>query len=154
VVSAATGRASVTPHRTVTLGGSFTYSDAITYVDARQTTRDRAARVDGMASWSPVTTIGITATVGHEIYRNSGTLGTLGISASPFRDGALQLVFAWTETLDTVTDVRTRQWGPSLRWRLSRRGFLNVAYSNTHLRSPAWNTDSQAAFANLILNLG
>jgi hypothetical protein len=149
-----TGNVAVTPHRTVTLAGSFTYSDSLRTQPGAADLRDRAARMDATASWTPVPALGISGSLGRELYRQAGTLASLSVNASPFRDGALQLSFAYSESLDTTTDTRSRRWGPSLRWRVARRGYLDLAYTDARTRATAVTTDSQVLFAKLLLNLG
>jgi len=150
----ATGNAAVTPHRTVTVAGSFSYTDSLRTQPGVADIRDRAARIDGTVSWSPASAVAVAGSIGRELYRRSGTIAALTVNASPFRDGAVLLTLSYAETLDTITDTRSRNWGPNLRWRIARRGYLDLSYTDAHTRTAAATTDSKVLFARLSLSLG
>jgi len=149
-----TGNGSITPYKTLTLAGSFNYTDSLKTSSGLADVRDRRARVDGSASWAPMPALAIAASVGRELYQHIGNLFTVNAQASPFREGALQLSFTYAETLDTIADSRTRTFGPTLRWRFATRGHLEMAYTNNRTRTAITTTDSQVLYARLTINLG
>jgi hypothetical protein len=98
--------------------------------------------------------LSLAGSIGREYFRNPGTIAGFSLNASPFRDGALQLTFSYSETYDTTSDLRTRNWGPSVRWRFARRAYLDLAYTDTYSRTATATTTSQVLFARINISLG
>ncbi len=90
-----------------------------------------ARRGDVSVSYTPFDTVYIFASVGisAEKDRDTNTLQNYVFTWSPFPDGDLQFNFAFSETLSSENDGKTRTITPSLRWYLMRRTFLDVSYS-------------------------
>jgi hypothetical protein len=143
--------ATVTPHQTATLNGSY----------ALQLSRlegaagwDRRSRVEGSAVFTPFPALSLSGAVARSFEgERPTTLATFSVNASPLQGGQLVLRFGYTETLDTATDSRTRQWGPGLRFTIRPGSHLDVGYSALTTRTGALETDSRQFFANLVITL-
>lgn len=72
---------------------------------------------------------------------------------SPFQGGDLQARFVYQETLSTGGELRTRSWGPALRWNIRPGWYLDAGYNHADSLSPAVRTTSFSLFANLVLSL-
>ncbi len=66
------------------------------------------------------------------------------VAWSPFRDGALQFNFAFNESL-TSDEGKSRLIGPSLRWNISRRMYLDIFYQIFKTDSASQTTDTKTS---------
>jgi len=81
------------------------------------------------------------------------TLANFSGAFSPFQQGDLQVRFVYQETLNTGGDVRTRAWGPALRWNIRPGWHFDAGYNHFDSISPAVSTTSFSLFGNLVLSL-
>jgi hypothetical protein len=81
------------------------------------------------------------------------TLVNFGGGFSPFTGGQLLIRFGYDENVDTLSRVRNRFFGPSLRWNIRTGTYLDVAYTWNDTFQPALLTQSRNLFANLFVSL-
>jgi len=60
---------------------------------------------------------------------SSDTFQNFSVNWSPFRDGDLQLLFLYSETLRSEGEVRDTLVGPGLKWTIGRHIFLDMTYN-------------------------
>ncbi|MFN7965075.1 MAG: hypothetical protein U0V87_05240 [Acidobacteriota bacterium] len=65
------------------------------------------------------------------------------LSWVPFPDGTLHFNFSYTESVRSEFDATERTVGPSLRWDISKRAFLDVAYFSQRLDSTPQRIDTE-----------
>ncbi|MFH1019577.1 MAG: hypothetical protein V1782_03030 [Pseudomonadota bacterium] len=70
------------------------------------------------------------------------TLQNYGISWSPFRDGALQLGFSYTESVRPEDEALDRVLSPSLTWKIRQSTYLDLSYAMIETRSATQETES------------
>ena len=68
---------------------------------------------------------------------------------SPFPDGDLQFVFAYSESYRSEDDARDRNLGPGLTWNIGRHFSLQLAYNFITSKNNAQEVESNRLFANL-----
>lgn len=85
--------------------------------------------------------------------RNTNTLQSYEATWSPFPDGDLQFNVSYFETLNSETDGKTRTITPSLRWRLMRNTYLNVAYSVLTDKSVIQDSETKTFTSTLSMTL-
>ena len=143
--------ATIVPHRTASLNGSY----ALTLSKQEGAEGwDRRSRVEGSAAYTPFPALSLSGAVARSLEgERPTTLATFSVNASPLQGGQLVLRFGYTETLDTGSDSRTRQWGPGLRFTIRPGSHLDVGYSAQTTRTGALETDSRQFFANLVVTL-
>ena len=111
------------------------------------------ARVDGTLSLTPGPAFSATATVSRGLIAiRPTTYGTLNLNYAPFR-GDVQLSIAYSETLDTAAQYRTRSFTPSLRWNIRGGTFLTASYALVQTSAPVQTTDSRAFTTTLLIVL-
>ncbi len=143
--------ATVTPHRTATLNGS--YALQLSRLEGAEGW-DRRSRVEGSAAYTPFPALSLSGAIARSFEGvRPTTLATFSVNASPLQGGQLVLRFGYTETLDTASDSRTRQWGPGLRFTIRPGSHLDVGYSAQTTRTGALETDARQFFANLVITL-
>ncbi len=80
-------------------------------------------------------------------------LYNLAVTVAPFPGGDLFLGFLYTEMIDERTQVRTRNWGPALRWKIHGATTLDAAYTVLDGRAPAQDVHTEAFTARLSVAL-
>lgn len=71
------------------------------------------------------------------------------VSFSPFPGGTLHLNFYYNETLRSEDDARERTVTPNVRWNITRRASLDLAYSDVSVRSDVLRRDDRVASSTL-----
>lgn len=146
--------ATVIPHRTATLNGSYALSLSRADRGEVRGDWDRNSRVEGSAAYTPFPALSLAGSISRSLEgARPATLASFSVNASPLRGGLLVLRFGYTETLDTSADLRSRQWGPGLRLTFRPGSHLDVTYSAQTTRTGALETDSRTFFANLVITL-
>lgn len=152
--------ATVTPHRTTTLTGSYSLTDTRQELDGDRSTivgrlpggRRRLTRAEGNVNYAPFSALFVSGGVAQ--VRTTDTrpqnLYSFSTGFSPFQGGDLQLRFSYVETFDEASDGRTRVVSPGLRWKIRRGTFFEVAYVATDTRAPVASTRGRTFTANLI----
>jgi hypothetical protein len=146
--------ASVTPNRVVGLTASSNFARSTTSGGGRPDQTQQVGRVDGSVTFNPFPALFAAAGVSRLFAGGTpGTIANVNAGFSPFQGGQLMLRFAYAETLDTLSDMRTRAWGPSARWNIRPGAYLDVSYSTTDDRTPTLTTTSRTIFADLVISL-
>jgi hypothetical protein len=81
------------------------------------------------------------------------TLANFGAGFSPFPGGDLILSFNYSQTYDTLSNVRARNLGPYLRWDVSRAAYLELSYNLLETSSPVQDSTTRALSAKFTLTL-
>jgi hypothetical protein len=62
--------------------------------------------------------------------------------------GALELRFNYADNFESEARTRTRNYGPSARWKINAKAFLEVAYTIATIDTPLIIQKSAALYAN------
>lgn len=154
----ADGRASVSlvPHRAFSLSGTLAATETRTSGAGLPPLTDSLGRLEGSASFTPVPAVLLTGSHTRYLWGRLApeSVSSFGASLSPFSGGALLLRFTFQETIDTAQELRTRGFGPALRWNIRPRWFFDARYTRTDTHTPALDTQSDVFFANLLGVIG
>jgi hypothetical protein len=151
--TAQTGLA-LTPNRWLVLNGGFGYSRTRISGGRRAEVEDEQSRLDGSATVNPVPAIFVSAGVARLVSNGTpSTLVNVAANVAPFPGGDLFLGFTYNETLDTRSDLRVRNWGPSLRWKIRQSTYLDATYAILDSTSPAQDVYTKVFSARLALAL-
>jgi hypothetical protein len=144
----------MTPHRTLTLNGTYSRAISTASGGGKPTTRDDKSLVEGSGSFSPFPALSMSASVTRYLTgQTPSTLASFNAGFSPFPGGQLQMRFFYSETLDTAADQRTRIWGPGARWNVRQGLTLEASYTVNDSRTPAQDQLSKIFFASLNVSL-
>jgi len=146
--------ATLVPNAWLTLTGGFSQVDAHTSGGGLPDQDTSQARLEGTATLSPFPALlasgGVarlwTSGVGQNLYN-------LAVTLAPFPGGDLYLGFLYSETIDERTQVRTRNWGPALRWKIHGASTFDAAYTVLDGRAPAQDVHTEAFTARLSVAL-
>ncbi len=146
--------AALEPHRTLTVSGSFLYSDSITTGGGQPDANEYAGRLEGSVSFSPFTTLYMSGSVSRLVIGVTPyTTASFAANFSPFPGGDLILSFNYNESIDTASQARARNFGPYLRWNIVRGTYVETSYSVLATSSPVQDTSSRTFNARLVLLL-
>ena len=79
------------------------------------------------------------------------TLQNYAVSWSPFPEGALQFLFTYNETLQSVENRRDTSIGPGLSWTISNHFFLEAFYNYQKTKTDSQKIESNNLFAKFRL---
>jgi hypothetical protein len=152
----ANGSLQVSPGAYLTLTGTYLYQETrISAAGTSNAATSRLGRVEGTASFTPFPALYASASVARVVTGDKPyTLANFGANVAPFPGGSLLLRFSYQESLDTGADVRTRLWGPALRWNIRTGTYLDVSYTDSSSRTPAVDSRMRTIFASLLATLG
>ena len=142
------------PMQALTISGTWGVSSSIVTGTGGPVRGESTSSLQGSLSFTPVRAIYFTA----GILRSSGggmgpqTLLNFGGGFSPFTGGQLLIRFGYDESVDTLSRIRNRFLGPSLRWNIRTGTYLDVAYTWNDTFQPALLTQSRTLFANLFIS--
>jgi len=87
-------------------------------------------------SWNPLSTASMYASA-QVVNKETGstTVYNWMVNWSPFREGTLQMIFAYNEVIRPDDDGYDRLFSPSLRWEVRRGTFLDLTYSRIQSKS-------------------
>ena len=142
------------PMQALTINGTWGVSSSIVTGGGVPVQGEATTSLQGNLSFTPVRAIYFTA----GILRSSGggmgpqTLLNFGGGFSPFTGGQLLIRFGYDENVDTLSRIRNRFFGPSLRWNIRTGTYLDVAYTWNDTFQPALLTQSRNLFANLFIS--
>jgi hypothetical protein len=143
--------ANIVPHRAVVL--VLNYSDRISkrWGVEREDGSAYTSILDISANFNPYRTLNLFASwqIIAEKGQNTDTTQNYALNWSPFPDGALQFNFAYNENLRSENNEKERIMGPSIRWNITRRSYLNVFYQITRSKSDLQEIDSKFLGTNL-----
>ena len=143
------------PMQALTINGTWGISSSIVTGSGAPVQGESTTSLQGNVAFTPVRALYFTA----GILRSSGggmgpqTLVNFGAGFSPFTGGQLLIRFGYDENVDTLSRVRNRFFGPSLRWNIRTGTYLDVAYTWNDTFQPALLTQSRNLFANLFVSL-
>lgn len=102
-------------------------------------------------AYNPLRTVHLFASIGIAFEKDKKTNFTqnYALNWSPFLEGALQLNFAYNETLRSEDNGRDRIITPSLRWKIASRSFLDLSYQIIKSTSISQTADSRVFSADL-----
>jgi hypothetical protein len=148
--------ANIVPHRTMTINLNYDWSEA------QQRGNDASIVVTSLAvsrrrsmlaslAYNPLGSLYLFGLI-----QRIEEKGKAGITASIFSGswsaqrtgGALELRFNYADNFESETRTRTRNYGPSARWKINAKAFLEVAYTIATIDTPLINQESAASNAN------
>jgi hypothetical protein len=110
-------------------------------------------RVFATVAYDPIRALHVV--VSQEIQAEEGerarTFTNLNLNWSAFPDGALQIFLSYNESWQPLDYGTSRDFRPGLRWWISRRSYLEVAYQRLVTEFARGTTDTRSVFANLRL---
>jgi len=111
-------------------------------------------QVRASVSWNPLPTMGMfaSAAVVNNMDTGSITVYNWSLNWSPFREGTLQMIFAYNETLRPDDDGYDRVLTPSLRWEVRRGTFLDLSYTHIQSKTFSQETENSVYSANFNAN--
>ena len=150
----ATAGATVTPNPKLSLSGNYLYSRSVQSGGGQPGTSADTWRVEGTASYNPFPALYASAGASRVNIAGVGqTLVNLAGSLSPFPGGNLVLSFRYNQSIDTLSDSRSRTFGPYLRWNLRTGLFVESSYTLLDTSLPAQETSTRALNVRLTLAL-
>jgi hypothetical protein len=144
----------IVPHPKVTLTLNYTSSDTALSGGGQPDSSLIAQRSDVSIAVRPFQTLYLVATLS-TVHQNglNDTLQNYSVDWSPFRGGALQIGFSYNENLRASDGSTDKIMRPNLRWNISKRSYLDIAYLDVRSRSNTQEVDSKILSANLRLSL-
>lgn len=151
----ATGSATFVPNRVLTLSGSVGLSSTETTGGGRPASSDRRTLLQASGSFAPFPALALSGGVTRTTAAagKPSTLANFAGSFSPFPGGDLQLRYAYTESLETSAETRSRSHGPGARWNIRPGWYLDASYSFSDTSSPAASASARTFFTNLLVTL-
>lgn len=120
--------AMLTPHRALTLSGTFNQTSSRTDVTGGVQASTRL--VEGSVTFAPVEAIYLAGSLGRlEVDGEPQRVANVNVSVRPFPRGSIYLSIRYEESYNSSFDARTRTWGPSLRWNIHRGNYLESSYT-------------------------
>jgi hypothetical protein len=75
-----------------------------------------------------------------------------GLNWSPFAGGDLVFNFSYFESQRALFNEIDKTWTPSLRWNITRRAYVLVAYTDTESTSDVQQSTTKASTASFNVN--
>jgi hypothetical protein len=149
------GSLQVSPGPYLTLAGTYLHQEnRVSASGTGGSFTSRLGRAEGTASFTPFPALYASASVARVVTGDKPyTLANFGVNVAPFPGGTLLVRFNYQESIDTGSDLRTRLWGPSLRWNIRTGTYLDVSYTDSLSRTPAVDTSMRTVFASLLATL-
>jgi hypothetical protein len=152
--------ANIVPHRTMTINLNYDWSEAerrghdAGLVLASVAVSRRQSMLASLA-YNPLGSLYLFGSI-----QRIEEKGKAGITASIFSGswsaqrtgGALELRFNYADNFESETRTRTRNYGPSARWKINAKTFLEVAYTIATIDTPLIIQKSAASYANFRMN--
>lgn len=123
--------ATLVPHRALTFNLLFeNRNDRISGGDLPAVRYELSRSAEASAGWTPLPSLYLYASYRVEQVPGLERRIIRNYSAgwSPFREGTLRVSFAYNETFRSEIDAKERVVGPSVRWYIAPRWYLDVAY--------------------------
>ena len=143
--------ASIVPHRTLTLG--LHYSDTMSSRRGGESgdSSTYTRRADLNVNFNPVRTVYLSALL--ELIAEKGqrteTTQNYSVNWSPFPDGALQFNISYNENLRSEDRSKERFFTPNVRYKITRRSYLDLTYQMIRSESNVQKTESQVVSTSL-----
>ncbi len=135
----------VLPHRTLNL--NFYIDDTRTHSSSRSTGADTTTwsrRTDETATYHPLETLYLVAgysTIADQ--QKTRRVQNYAFNWSPFFGGDLQFTLAYNEGIESEKNTRTKAYGPSVTWKITRSTNLAASYQVTRATSDDGRSDSK-----------
>jgi hypothetical protein len=78
------------------------------------------------------------------VQKRTQRLRHYGLDWSPYLGSALQFGFTYSETLSSIDNAKTRLWGPSMTWKVTRKASLNAQYQVLRTWADTGTNDSNS----------
>ena len=148
------GSLSLVPNRVLQVTTTVSYTASVSTGGGQAELSTKTGLAEAAASLSPFPALGLTGSVLRYFWaEHPSTLASFSGGFSPFPGGALQLRYGYTETLDTLTDTRTRTHGPGARWNIRPGWYLEGGYSWNQATSPLVIQSGRVGSVNLFITL-
>lgn len=139
----------VTPHRALTASGTFAWS----YTDAWGTggsLSDRVGRVEGSVAFNPFPAAYLAVSAGRYVFTTTpATQTAISAGLSIFQGGGLTLRGSFSQTDETLSRTRGRNYGAGLTWTILRGRSLTVTFNHLESKAPVERLDVDSVFASL-----
>jgi len=150
----ATGGLAVVPNAKLSLTGNVTWSRTLLSSAGLPGIWSETWRADGSLSYTPVPALYLTGGVSYGIISGvAQTLVNFSGTLSPFPGGNLLLTFRYNESIDTLSESKSRIHGPYLRWNLKTTTYIEASYTWLYSSLPVMQTSSRALDVRLTLLL-
>lgn len=151
----------IMPHRTVTINLSYDWSETeqhggIGIVVLTGSSTSRRTSTLASVAYAPFSSLYLFGSVQRieETGKPGITAGVFSGAWAPQRTGgALELRFIYSENVETESRTRTRNYGPSARWKINARTFLDVSYVTASVETPLDKSESTALNASFKMTL-
>jgi hypothetical protein len=131
----------------------ITYDDSSREIssEGQPTVKDPNAAFELGANLNPLPTLYLFGSRRSENRSATGrrTLHNLSLSWSPFPRGTLRFSFFYNEYHESDLDTLVRSGGPSVRWNLNRRTYLNMGYERLRSESDQQDLDRDVLYGTL-----
>jgi hypothetical protein len=142
--------ADIIPHRSLTLNTSYSWQESIqegsaTSVSVLGTTGRRTQNIFASGSYNPVSSLYLFGSVQRTYETGKPSVESTSFSgswSSQVTGGALEFRLIYTENEESVSDTRTRTYGPYVKYRMNIRASLEVSYLISTIKSNIEKTDS------------
>jgi len=134
-----------TPHPNLTISLNYLATNTERSGGEGESSTSATTRRGGLSmSYQPFKTVHLftSVTMLSETDKATKTAQDYGLNWSPFPDGTLQFNFAYNEAL-TSDGGKNRVIGPSLRWNITSRAYLDLSYLILKSESTSGTTDSR-----------
>jgi hypothetical protein len=153
--------ADIVPHRTITINLTYEWSEQEQrgsdnlIVPAGVTVSRRQSSLASVG-YNPLSSLYLYGSIQRieETGKPGITYGYFSGGWSAQRTGgALELRFSYADNVETESRTRTRNYGPSAKWKINPRAFLEIAYSIATIDTPLNKTETTALYAKFKMNL-
>lgn len=143
--------AQIIPHRTMTLGLNYSETMSRRRGGERGTFSTSTRRLDLNVNYNPFRTLYFLAYI--QVIAEKGedlqTIQNYSVNWSPFPDGALQFNFAYNENLRSEDNAKERNFIPSVRWKITKRSYIDLSYQIISSESKVQKVNSQVISSSL-----
>lgn len=141
----------IIPHRTLTLGLNYSETLSRQKGSGRGSFTNYTGRLDLNANYNPLKTVHLFGSIQFLGEKGEGpeTIQNYGINWSPFPDGALQFNITYNEGITSEDHSKERTLTPSIRYKITRRSYLDVSYQMIRNESKTQKANSQVFSAGL-----
>lgn len=145
--------AALNPHRTLTLTGTYARDDS--KIDASGAPRIATRRSEGGFTFAPIPALFLAASLANieQAGKPSQRITNVNASVRPFPRGTVYLTASYSEAYDSVSETRTRGWGPYLRWNVTNGNYVEASYAVQQTTTPLLETRLSAFTVKLTLTL-